>query len=961
MEDPGLARFLGALNQNCDGNCEAFLEFVEKVAESGDVSAISGLIKSGIDSLDSQPGLSRLLATSLGIFTRFRDSMAVDARTEIVNFVLDRMPKFVENRLESVAFEVISCLSDDPLRQGLLEDARARPILLELLLLCVREETCSKFANEVQKLKEIVHSELCGNGPFEESNPRFGTIMSAMTLLVRLITLFGKSCFEEECGVILEFAKQSVLLKEQKFDQFWRIMRLLVESVDDEQVFALQFVEVVFQACEMNVPAEMKIVCLNAPCGDLAVFEKKLVHQILRMSLKIAAEYIDHVKLLPTEFMTFYENGFDIFEHESLYEIARKEIVKYKESGYLSLALLVMRVMLQNIPEICYKDIELMGEMLNTALNGENALEIEAGCLLLSACDKAFSTVLDIHHWACLAISHVQSADMNVSEAAINAVGRMIKITPIPLQGIVGKVLDCCLHGKPIVERMFMLLALAIQNERIIDDDRACILMKMSLELLGSASEATVICGIVIGMALLDVNEYVRFELCPVLDKCLKQVSESDDLSSIVLVTSIIVQLSKTWEAKVAFFGVHVYNSLAHILSLPDLEYCMVKKSVAKHIAMFAGYAPSREIPCIESLRDLALGWLSNEFPSLVSAGLNVLKLIAVRLHPEKQLELFEVIAKVCHDTKDIKIAGKAAGALHKVLKVTKDDGARTSMSQIGYEVGIWYTKGELACLGGIPPQSTDIDFRLLDAFAKLVSTLFWNRDSFISNFIPFSCFLVTMKNSLRMRITAKVWGAAIKNKVLNQEECEYIMRRAYEVGVSDIPLELMFVECDMLLSVVDSGYGDQAWLAGKLPCVVDWYHRCQHGGPQYRMPMSSVVYVMWRIMMDSETINDYHADFLDSFKEFPPSDFKKTAKMSHLLVSYFEKSLRPEDVTERGMTALLKIILMSRLELRKRGLDEPLLQRVRRLVDSLCRAYDGKFQPLVESFFHRRQIKRDS
>ena len=952
-----MERFLVVLDQHCQGDSTQFLQFVETILESNDPGLLCSLIKSGIESVTTPRELSNLLATALGLFIRIREAMAPEARIEIVNFLLDRMAKFVDNNLDPMVFEVISVLADDDLRLQLLNDPRAEPILLELLLLCVVDETCSKFANEIQKLKQIVHKELCENGPLNESNPRFSKIASAMTLLARLITLFGNSGFEEECAVVLEYVKQSVTLKEQKFDQFWRIMTLLVNSFDEEQLFALQFVEVVFQACEMNVPAEMKVVCLNALSGNLTVFEKSLVHQILRLSLRIASEYIDQARLLPTEFMFLYEHGFDIFEHQALCDFARKEIVKYKDTGYLALSLLVMREMLDNAPEICYKEVGLMKEMLEKALTGGNALEIEAACLVLAMCDKVFVTVVDVHHWACLAIPHVQDTNQNVSEAAINAVGQMIKIAPLPLPDIVPKVFHCCLCGKVVTERMFMLLALAIENQSILDDDTADLFMRFSLDLMRSPSENAIICGIVIGVALLDVNESVRFELVPMLDACLKKVADTNDLGSVVLITAIISRLTRSWEARVAYFGIHVYDAIERIMSLCDMESCIIKKAAAKHIARFAYYAPSREILCIEMLHDIGIRWLDPTFvPSLVSAGLFILKCIAVRLQPERQINVFATIAKVCRDIKETRIAGRAVSALHKVLKVTTDESAKVAMSKIGYEVGIWYTKGELACLGGVPPQSTDIDFRLLDAFAKLISMLVWNRDGFLSNFIPFSCFLVTMKDYLRMEITAKVWMAAIRNKVLDKDESQYIMRRIDEVASADIPFELMLAECDMIISVVDSGYGDQAWLANKLPFIVECYHRCKQGGNKYRMAMSYVVYVMWRILMNDDTIIDYHDVFLDSFTEYPPNDFKRTARMSELLLSYFEKTVRSQDVCERGMVALLHVIAMSSLELRKRKLCEDIVQRVRRLVDGLCGLYDGQIQALVPRFFESRR-----
>ncbi|OHS92922.1 hypothetical protein TRFO_40729 [Tritrichomonas foetus] len=820
----------------------------------------------------------------------------------------------------------------------------------------------SIFENNYQDILQLLHE-----GLMDDIN--FSNVIKSISILSALLDFFPdeKENTTAHIARIHELADNSANFPPNDFLLFWKNVCSLLYTAAADKDFVSTFHDSVFKICDnKNIPSDFKIYPLRSLWGCPGEYDRPVVHSIISLCLKVASEYTSQTNTLPFDLLFVFETCFDVFEHHNVYQFVKQKVLEYVNSDSEAdkiVGLCLMRYTVQNLPHHCYTDAEAIVEGLEKCLRSGNSLKIDVACIIMSYVTVSVSSnLIDVDTLFPLYVPLLVHDNPDIRLHATEACRKLLSIAKSSIPGIslmVFKLIDKVCYEDML--RFLMLLGKCVTHDDNVETEIAAHLANFTLAMLNVQDRPHIVCGACyVAECLMSVNEKAHLLLLQKTIQVISEMMQSEEADVRSFGIARILNLMKIFPTEGSILFEQFSGRFNEFLNLDDDTYPIVKQRIVIDIASIEARNEDKNHPFVSLLLDISKRWLASDQPSFIGSAIEALKVILPILPLDELVNTFQSLANVCVNTKDKNIACKSAHAMAFALKHCVCE-SRVEIAKIGYQVGISYIKGDMFILQGVSPMGTDFDFDLLYELSMMVCELFFTPSDILRIFFPFICSIIERHNNLKTEVMMSCLVSAIENESLVENEILETRNFAVSLLVDDIPLELMCSEAKLLIALLDKKLIGWEVIGEKLNIISNWWGKCSTSRYKMKTTMANVVLLVWRLCFYFDARIKGIPDELipNTLDQFPPDDVTRTAEMITLAKMFIEKDPdAPVIIYLKIAKSIMKIMTMTQIILKKRGVSPDLIEVCKSLLDT-CRNRYPQVQKFVNEFSAKSESRR--
>lgn len=769
--------------------------------------------------------------------------------------------------------------------------------------------------------------------------------------------------FEDFFAYILEDAKRTLSCSEKDYIDIWLSIGILFSSFEAGPDLIQPYIPIVFEAGrKLDIRPEMRQYAYLALETCISELDTDNIHKIMFDSLQNSVDFVEQVHELPTNLFRMYEVYFRCFEHQKVYTILKNMILELREGNIFSkeiVAFSLVKLIVDKVPNQVYTEIDLVIENVDYCLEQEDLLFKQIGCQIITTFGSYFAwNLIDVEHFIPSVIPLLVHAHPDVRQAAYDATHRIIDITLVPLPLLVKRMLVIVnqVNSYDILPYL-LLLSKAILAELTFSRDDAFVISNFSISLMEKDDFETVYGAINIAQSIISVHECVYETLIgPLLisiEKCLQNEERIVHFFGI----STLYPLFKIAPEQARELFEKYQDNITSVFDLDDVKCAWIKQQANMKIASIVAVCPEVDPLIISKLCEIGSQWLESNDHPFIAAGIKILKKVARALPADDAIMIYKAIANICVRTTSMPIACKAIKANLHMLKHSTGD-VKVEMLKIGYQMSEHYINGDLAVMEGVPPMTTDIDFKFMYVYGRETAELFALQNPISHMIVNFAANVWQRGNSLKNELIMNVWASALQHNVLNEEEIAYIKNITLtQLLIEEVPSELLLYGSQLIGALLEQDYIEWEVIEQKIPIIVSWYERCKNKKHKMRSTLTNIVALIWKISFHFKARNKFSDLVMQTLKDFPPDDITRTVDMCKLILRSYHSQEFPitKEFTPLLCLRVARLLDTPSLVLKKKGVPDSMIQD---FIDHLHKY--RKQQPEVQAALNKFILKTE-
>lgn len=816
----------------------------------------------------------------------------------------------------------------------------------------------------------------------ESYDQNFENAIKSITILSSLLDFYPDEMesTKDHIDIIISIADKSETLPPSSFLNLWKSICGFLHSsaASNDKALVTRFHPSIFKVCSLDsIPSEFKLYPLRSIWSCACDYDRPVVHQIIALTVKIASEYVTQSHSLPYDFLFMFESCFHSFEHDMIYQYSRQLIVASLASENPSdriVGLCLIRYMVQNVPHEVFHDTDSIIEAVKNGLQSEDELTIEAACIIISSCSVSISSnLIDVDSLLPQLIPLIIHSNPDIRYHSTEACLTLLSFSrPQIMHGISLMVFN--LISKVPMEDIFRFLTFlskCISHDVQLETELAVHFANFTLSLMkldptsNDFNQSIIEGSCHVSIALMSINENTHQILLPQTIEIISTTLQFNEQFVKNFGISMLNKLMKIFPNE----GSQLFNTYSSFIE-PSLNLDIDDNSVERrssiiNISSIVSLNNDGNHPFIPKIIEIAMNWINSGHQSLIGSGIEALK--KLQCHPILQkdiiIKIFQSIASVLTQTNSFDVACSCATAMAYCVKhCTASAEAHDEIAKIGYHCGLSYIKGDMLVLLGVSPIGTDLEFNLIYSMSMLVCELFSTPCNLMRYFYPFMESIISRNNNLNTEVMMTCLISALKNDALIEEEIEKTKAFTLSLFIDHIPQELMCTEIELIGAMLDKGFlTKEDFNETKINTIKVWWDICN--SPQTRKKLKAalagIALLLWKLQASFQIMSMLKEIMIDSFKQFPPDDISFTPDMINVADKCMEIDTEaPEIILLNFSKGLMKIMASSKMVLKKRGINDELYNKCKKLL-TLCLERSSKIQPLLNNFANKYESRK--
>lgn len=773
--------------------------------------------------------------------------------------------------------------------------------------------------------------------------------------------------FTEHFVVLKSEMEKSVTMSESDFEQFWaacvslfRVGVIPYEEFDEYGYSAL----ILAAARRKDISAEARLIPLGSFSKILPYTSAETLLEIGKLSTELAEQYVTQASDLPLEFVFFYGNCFECFDHQQIYGAAREIVRDLMNSGVeekMIVSMCIIKVLLEKTPQQIHRDIDFVTTHVENSLKHHNPLLVRIACKIICVFTKFFArNMVDVEVFLPRTVFLLVHPNNDVRFSASLALERLFAITPVRVPHLVQMmfaVSDKIFDTDRL--RFLFLFSEAIDVQMIIEDAEAQQIVEFIKHLITSDSEDYLAGALKISIQLLKCTDNLFSTLVPIVSQLLDMGMSSENVHWKNYATWLLGEfLTVDKEITMELFNKH-RDTIQALLEMPDASVTATKEHIAIEVSHINARTPDH--PFSATLFALGMTWLESPITTTACAALKLLKRGVLYRPNDQVLAMVRMIAKICCQTKDMAVAIRCFKTLGYIVRQTKGD-ITAECKAIAGQLCMSFLHGELSVQNGLPPLTTDTDFGLVRELAK--QSAFWMNPSkqIQREIFAFSMDVFQRQNIVLMELALQFWSDVVKIGGFIPEEVAQIKGIALEMMKEDIHPTLMMNNSLLVETLISHGLVTWEEMEPKFRILIKWWNSCCEIKHKMRSTMSGILILLLTIIGVFELpLSRFKPVFLEAIlRQVPPDDVSRTDQVALMLVKILKQGNVMLEPCIAFVTAICKLLMCSEAVLiRKRRISPEMRADLISVVNKL-RVQHKEVQEAINDFVKDDQGRKD-
>ena len=242
------------------------------------------------------------------------------------------------------------------------------------------------------------------------------------------------------------------------------------------------------------------------------------------------------------------------------------------------------------------------------------------------------------------------------------------------------------------------------------------------------------------------------------------------------------------------------------------------------------------------------------------------------------------------------------------------------------------------------------------------VCELFSTPSNLMRYFFPFIESVINRKNNLNTEVMMICLVNAIKNNALIEEEVIKTKNIMLSLFIDQIPQELMCTEVKLITVMLDKNFITlDEFNDDRINTLRIWWNFCQkpHSRTKLKTASSALALLFWKLQATYKIRPKIEDLIIMSFKQFPPEDITYTPDTVSVIEICIENDTDPPEIiilnTAKGV---MKIMLLSKMTLKKRGIDDELFDKCKNILAIALRR-SPKVQQMINEFASKSESRK--
>ena len=925
--------------------CEIILKSANHAAVSIAIVDLTQLIKSSWDKINA-PLRSGIVDFMTQVFKLLRDE-------DIYIFA-------------QLFYEVSVCCTQDlsvllPFFENMGESEKASHFLVELLA-----------ANVFVPPEPLIQRWMDGTVRFTLGALK-GTVSHYKCRAIRAIAMALQICpdqverFTEHFEILKVEMKNSLTVSDKEYEEFWKSCLVLFESsgMPDEEFEEYGFADLIFAAAERSdIVIEMRLLPLQCFHKVLPYMTDEHLAMIAPLCASMGANYAKQTGDMPTDFVFFYSNCFDYFDHAQIYQGARELIIKLMESGVeenMVVAMCAVHVLIEKVPSQLQRDIDFITTYVENGLRHQYPLLIEISCRIIAAFPKFFATSLvDVGVFLPLIVYLLIHPVDEVRFKAAEALHWIFKISPVPCPMAVKMLFAVADRVRESDQLRFLILfGYAIEAQMMIEDDEAQKLVEFFQKLVTSNCHDRIVGALMIAVKTLKCTDNMADALVPTITKILDEGLGSENLHWRAFAIWVLGEFLKVDKKSTLELFYKHKDAIVSIFEMPDEALAPRKEYLAIEVSHVN--ATTEDHPLSDIMFDLGKACLENPETSIACSGLKILKRGAL-YRPDDQIQaMVRLVAEKCCQTKDLALSIRCVKTLGYIVRQARES-VRPVCVALAYQVCLSFMRGEMALQNGVPPMGTDINFDLMRELAK--QSVFWmdKTNPLQREIVKFSIDTFSRRTVLKVGLAFRFWGDVLKWDGFLPEEVQKIKEFSLSFLVEDINIPLIMQNAYLLQTLVSHGHIEHEDIHSKWTILIKWWNKCSEGKHTMWSALANVQILMLTVLgRYNHPLSTVRPVLIQTIlNHIPPDDVQRTDEVVRMLVILFKQEDIPVASCVAAVRAICRLLICPEaILIRKRKVSPELKQELIAVVDNL-RARDEAVQQAIVQFIHENPGRKE-
>ncbi|EAX97791.1 hypothetical protein TVAG_157760 [Trichomonas vaginalis G3] len=537
---------------------------------------------------------------------------------------------------------------------------------------------------------------------------------------------------QEPYQIINSMEQESLNYQPQDFSQLWSLVGDIAGSQKCKPDYLSTLMQTGFGfASNSDVSAQKRNIILTAISNGLHVLSQEEIGQILTVAIDIAANTIIEEQLLPVDQLSLFETILDSQSHSETYPMLVGQLLNALQSDSIehqAAAMLVLRAIITTTPEFALKDSQLIVDCLKEALDKNEFPIIQHSALLvLETFDQTFAS-MNVYIPSLLPkiVPLLISQTNEVKSAAYKAILVLVERIDCKMPELFQMAVELYENvTEDDITNYFTLVAYSIDLSEDFPDEETEKLLNLLKEISQSENVTTISSSTLIMTALIKKDGELIEDIWPIIADNIQPCLEYESPDVISLMIEFLISIVEIFKGEEMNYVVNYLDYIFNLINNNEMDH-RVRSTALEFICDVVHYSQSEEITNKfgQQTIEILMNFLKekNDFQIESVEGF---RRLARDLDENTRKEAFDHLLEIVNQDVTTNFVTKSLFCLSKLISKSNGD---EHMVNEGMNLLNNIINGNIELLGQIPLIETDTTIGLFPSVCQLIASLVSNR-----------------------------------------------------------------------------------------------------------------------------------------------------------------------------------------------------------------------------------------